>query len=214
MQCGKFEAVSVEGFIISTRPIFIIKCIIKTKAKVRYSYLDTALLCYRSMHQYRIQWTVNLLYWTRTTLHMVYTHIGTYGHGQVHSPAILVHCTHSRQHSRHLQLQQSVSSSKVRMLIFNIPSINVLLHCLPRTIRFSKFCLILLPWSQSSYFVSKKIWKKYQILKLNCFGLQNGLFYYIKSWIFWIFGILLYKMTPFASRQFLIIGAESSSRPF
>ena len=42
----------------------------------------------------------------------------------------------------------------------------------------------------------------------------NGQFYYIKSWILEILVILLYKMTPFTSRQFFTFGAESSSRTF
>ena len=63
---------------------------------------------------------------------------------------------------------------------------------------FQKFCLI----------------KKYQMFRLKTVSMQNVQFYYIKSWIFGIFGNLQYKMTPFASRQFLIFGAESSYRPF
>ena len=54
-------------------------------------------------------------------------------------------------------------------------------------------------------FVSKKAWKKYQIFKLKTVLMQNGKFYYLKSWILKILAILLYETTPFASRQILIL---------
>ena len=48
---------------------------------------------------------------------------------------------------------------------------------------FQNFSLIFAPVAQSCYFASKKTWEKYQIPKLKTVWMQNGLFYYIKSWI-------------------------------
>ena len=43
---------------------------------------------------------------------------------------------------------------------------------------FSEFCS---PRSQSSYFISKKTWKKYQFFKFKTVWTQNSQFYYEKS---------------------------------